>query len=211
VLRLDASRNVLRPVALVAAAAGALTLVAACGSSSSSDKPTPSPSSAASSSSAPTSAPATSSAPAPTTAPTATTTTVAGPAGCTSNHLALQQGTSQGAAGSTIVQYILRNAGTAPCTLFGFPGVSFLNSAGTQVGSAATRQGAATPAVTVQPGQVASFTVQIAIAGCATSAVQSQTIRVFPPNNTAALEAPGSYPICTAPSVTSVKSGLTAQ
>jgi hypothetical protein len=135
---------------------------------------------------------------------------VVGPAGCTSNHLALQQGTSQGAAGSTIVQYILRNAGTAPCTLLGFPGVSFLDSTGKQLGSAATRQGAASTVFTVQPGQVASFAVQIAIAGCATSAVQSQTIRVFPPNNTGALEAPGSYPICTAPSVTAVQNGLAA-
>ncbi len=167
--------------------------------------PTSAPSSAAPTSSVPT-APASSAAP----APTATATGVVGPAGCTSNHLALQQGTSQGAAGSTIVQYILRNAGTAPCTLYGFPGVSFLNEAGTQLGQAATRQGTATPAFTVQPGQVASFAVQIAVAGCNANSARSATVRIFPPNNTGALEAPASFLICTAPSVTAVQNGLAA-
>jgi len=109
------------------------------------------------------------------------------------------------------VQYILRNAGTAPCTLFGFPGVSFLNAAGTQLGQAATRQGTAAPVFTVQPGQVASFRVQIAVAGCATNSSQSTTVRVFPPNNTGALEAPASFPVCTSPSVTAVVNGLPAQ
>jgi hypothetical protein len=134
---------------------------------------------------------------------------VVGTADCQSTHLALQQGQSQGAAGSTIATFILRNAGTSPCALFGFPGVSFLNSSGTQLGAAATRQGTAGPRFIVQPGQVASFQVQIPVAGCVSPITQSTTIRIFPPNQKGALQAPAVFPICTAPSVTAVKSGIT--
>jgi hypothetical protein len=144
-----------------------------------------------------------------TTAPTPSHTVVVGTANCQSTHLALQAGQSEGAAGSTIATFILRNAGTTPCALAGFPGVSFLNSSGVQMGAAATRQGTAAARFIVQPGQVASFQVQIAVAGCTTNTPQSTTIRVYPPNQTAALEAPGAFPICTAPSVTAVRSGIT--
>lgn len=190
-------------------AAGALSLVAACGGSSSPAAPTASASASTTtspSSAAPSSTPSV----APTTsAPTPSATVVAGPADCQSIHLALQAGQSQGAAGSTIATFILRNAGSTPCGLFGFPGVSFLNSAGAQIGSAATRQGTAPARFIVQPGQVASFQVQIAVAGCVTNSIQSTTIRVYPPNQKAALEAPGAFPICSVPTVTAVKSGIT--
>jgi hypothetical protein len=197
-----------------AVTAGTACLVTACGGSSSPVAvPTPS-SSASASSSASTSAPT----PAPTTAaPTAVPTTVApspsptvvGTADCQSVHLALQAGQSQGAAGSTIATYILRNAGSTPCGLAGFPGVSLLNSSGAQLGAAATRQGTATARFIVQPGQVASFQVQISVVSCSAGDPQSTTIRVYPPNQKAALEAPGVFPICAAPSVTAVKSGIT--
>jgi hypothetical protein len=203
------SRN--QPLVATLVAASALGLVAACGGSSTPDAiPTGSASASASSSaSASPSGSASSSTPTQTPAPTVTATTVAGPADCQSIHLALQAGQSQGAAGSTIATFILRNAGSSPCGLFGFPGVSFLNSSGTQLGKAATRQGTAIARFIVQPGQVASFQVQIGVAGCATSSPQSTTIRVYPPNQLNALEAPAVFPICTAPSVTAVKNGIT--
>jgi hypothetical protein len=189
-------------------AAGALSLVAACGGSSS--PAVPSPSASVSGNTSPTATPSVEPTTAPTTsAPTPSATVVAGPADCQSIHLALQAGQSQGAAGSTIATFILRNAGSTPCGLFGFPGVSFLNSAGAQIGSAATRQGTAPARFIVQPGQVASFQVQIAVAGCVTNSIQSTTIRVYPPNQKAALEAPGAFPICSVPTVTAVKSGIT--
>lgn len=193
-------------------ALGALSLVAACGGSS---KPAASHTPAASvatSSAAPsateTAAPtgAASSEPTPSPVPS---TAVVGPADCQSVHLALQAGQSQGAAGSTIATFVLRNAGSAPCSLFGFPGVSFLNASGAQVGPAAIRQGTPGARVIVQPGQVASFQVKVAVAACSMNSPQSTTIRVFPPNQRAALEAPGAFPICTAPGVTAVKSGIT--
>jgi hypothetical protein len=203
-----------RPAAGAVLAVGALSLLAACGGKNSSAAiPTPSVSASPSStepSSAPTSASTTEPTAAPSTAaPTASRTTVVGTADCQSRHLALQAGQSQGAAGSTIATFILRNAGTTPCGLFGFPGVSFLNSSGARLGAAGTRQGTAAARFIVQPGQVASFQVQIPVAGCAPNSPQSTTIRVYPPNQKAALEAPAAFPICSAPSVTAVKSGIT--
>ena len=201
-----ANRPRLQPRALAVPLAAALALVAGC-SSSSKSTPTPSPTTPA-----PSSAPATSSAASATPTPVAspTPTPIAGAAACASEHLALQAGQTQGAAGSLIATYILRNAGTAPCTLFGFPGVSLLNAAGQQVGAAANRQGSTFPQFTLQPGQVGSFRVQIAHAGCPPTSPQSQNIRVFPPNQTSPLTAPLQVAVCTAPSVTAVQPGIIA-
>ena len=132
---------------------------------------------------------------------------IAGPAACASVHLALQAGPSQGAAGSLIATYLLRNAGAVPCSLYGFPGVSLLNSGGRQVGAAASRHGTAFPKFTLQPGQVASFLVQIAHAGCPPASPQSQTIRIFPPNQRLALTAPFTVDVCTTPSTSAVQAG----
>ena len=169
---------------------------------SSTSAPSAAPTTAAPTTAVPTTA-------APTTVGPSPSATVVGTADCQSAHLALQAGQSQGAAGSTIATFILRNAGSTPCGLAGFPGVSFLNSSGAQLGAAATRQGTAPARFIVQPGQVASFQVQISVVSCSASSPQSTTIRVYPPNQKAALEAPGEFPICSAPSVTAVKSGIT--
>jgi hypothetical protein len=201
-----------RPAVGAVLAIGALSLLAACGGSSSPAAIPTSSVSASPSSTAPSPSSASTTEPTAATttaAPTASRTAVVGTADCESRHLALQAGQSQGAAGSTIATFILRNAGTTPCGLFGFPGVSFLNSSGARLGAAGTRQGTAAARFIVQPGQVASFQVQIPVAGCAPNSPQSTTIRVYPPNQKAALEAPAAFPICSAPSVTAVKSGIT--
>jgi hypothetical protein len=201
-----------RPAVGAVLAIGALSLLAACGGSSSPAAiPTSSVSASPSSTEpSPSSASTTEPTAATTTAaPTASRTAVVGTADCESRHLALQAGQSQGAAGSTIATFILRNAGATPCGLFGFPGVSFLNSSGARLGAAGTRQGTAAARFIVQPGQVASFQVQIPVAGCSPNSPQSTTIRVYPPNQKTALEAPAAFPICSAPSVTAVKSGIT--
>jgi hypothetical protein len=167
---------------------------------------------AAASASSPTTAPSSSSATVPSATPTAVTSAAAnlivGPADCASLHLALQAGHIQGAVGSLIATYILRNTGALPCTLFGFPGVSLLNSGRQQVGAAASRQGTAFPKFTLQPGQVGSFLVQIAHAGCPATSPHSQTIRIFPPNQRSALTALLDTPVCTAPSATAVRAGI---
>jgi hypothetical protein len=211
VIRLNTSSNAAptasrlsRPALALVLPVAAISLVVGCGSSSKGPSPTPSPTA-----STPSTAPPTTTAPSPTPTPVTTPTpTAVAAAACESQHLALQTGQSQGAAGSVITTYILRNAGTAPCTLFGFPGVSLLNSAGQQLGAAATRQGTAFPQFTLPPGRVASFRVQIARAGCAQTSPPSTTIRIYPPNQTLALTAPFQTAVCTAPSVTAVQAGI---
>jgi len=90
----------------------------------------------------------------------------------------------------------LRNIGTSSCTLYGYPGVSYVaGSDGHQVGAAATRQadptGGAETTVTLAPGAVASAPLDIvdaaAIPASSCKPVPVQGLRVYPPGNKGAL------------------------
>jgi hypothetical protein len=114
--------------------------------------------------------------------------------------------TSQGgaAAGSTYVPIDFTNTTGSACTLFGYPGVSFVTSpSGSQIGRPATRNPAA-PAtlVTLAPGGTAHSTVQVADAGnysaSACSPVTAHWLKIFPPNQTAALYASYTVQACSA-------------
>src|SRR6478736_645998 len=63
-----------------------------------------------------------------------TTTTKAGPATCAASSLSAELGQTNAGAGQVYQPLVLRNTGTAACELRGFPGVSVLDSAGTQIG-----------------------------------------------------------------------------
>jgi hypothetical protein len=107
----------------------------------------------------------------------------------------------------------LRNTGSAPCTLYGYPGVSWVAGAGGhQVGSAATRQantsGAANKTVTLAPGATASAPLDIVDAGAIPASeckpVPVRGLRVYPPGQRAALFIPlptasGGYGECSLP------------
>jgi hypothetical protein len=89
----------------------------------------------------------------------------------------------------------LTNTGSTTCTLYGYPGVSWVaGAAGTQVGAAATRQ--ANPAgteqtVTLAPGALASAPLDIVDAGVFTKSeckpVPVRGLRIYPPGEQAAL------------------------
>ena len=72
-----------------------------------------------------------------------------------------------GAAGSIYYPLDFTNISGSPCTLFGYPGVSFVTGqSGTQLGRAATRNPVAHPAtLTLAPGDVAHAMLQVAEAG----------------------------------------------
>ncbi len=73
-------------------------------------------------------------------APTAPPPPAAAAAGCASGALRVSVGPANGAAGSIYYPLDFRNASAAPCTLQGYPGVSFVASPGAgQVGGAAVR------------------------------------------------------------------------
>ncbi len=125
-------------------------------------------------------------------------------AGCGAGQLSLAQTAGQGAAGSVIRTYALRNTGTGTCVLYGFPGASLVDAQGRQVGAAARRQGAAGQ-VRLAPGQAASFDVALAYAGCPGGAPRSQSLRVYPPGDRGSLLTPYQLPVCTTPTVTAVR------
>ncbi|MCG2622848.1 DUF4232 domain-containing protein [Arthrobacter sp. I2-34] len=101
-----------------------------------------------------------------------------------------------GAAGSVYRNVVLANTGTTACTLRGYPGLSYVDAAGKQVGAPADRNpDAAVTAVTVAPGGSAVAEVQQTNAqnyGTECQPTEVAGVRVYPPNDTASLVAPQS-------------------
>jgi hypothetical protein len=153
--------------------APASTVASPTASSALSSRATAAASSAASSASA--SAPA--SAPASSTA-------------CPTKYLSAKAGLSQGTAGSIYQVIEFTNISNAPCTLYGYPGVSLASGTPvTQVGAAATRTtGTAVALVTLGPGQTANALLRIVEAGNYPSGTCTPTtttyIQIYPPNQT---------------------------
>ena len=179
----------------VAALLGIALLVAACGSSSSS---TPPGSATSPSTPAAPSTPATSpAAPAPTPSDVA--------ASCASSGLKIKVDTSQGgaAAGSVYVPINFTNTTGSTCTLFGYPGVSFVTSpSGSQLGRAATRNPPTATLVTLAPGGVAHATLRVAQAANYSSSacvpVTAHWLRIYPPNQFNAIYARYKTQACSA-------------
>jgi hypothetical protein len=163
--------------------AGAAAVLAACGSTAPSAAPTKTitvtPSSAATT-------------PASTATP-ATTSTPDGPPGCASTALSPRLGVSQGTAGTIYQVVVLTNTSSATCTLYGYPGVSFVTgSGGSQIGAPATRNNVVTPAlVTLAGGATANFLLGVHEAGayppseCQLTSVD--WLRIYAPGDTGAL------------------------
>ncbi len=92
----------------------------------------------------------------------------------------------------------LRNVGSSPCSLYGYPGVSWVAGAdGHQVGAAATRQpnnGGTEHIVTLAAGATASAPLDIvnasALPPSACKPVAVRGLRVYPPGQTAAMYLP---------------------
>ncbi|MCK9897604.1 DUF4232 domain-containing protein [Frankia sp. AgB32] len=136
---------------------------------------------------------------------------VTAPAGglCPTSRLSVRSADGEGAAGSTYEKLVLTNTGSTSCLLRGFPGVSYVDEAGRQVGAAATRTGATGAAVRLAPGGSATATLRTVHPGIQQGCEQpDQTapvaaLRIYPPANTAALRLPLSgVTACTDPAVT---------
>lgn len=111
---------------------------------------------------------------------------------------------SGGAAGSIYYPLDLTNTSDTTCTLFGYPGVSFVTGPdGTQLGAAANRDPVtAATTVTLGPGQVAHAFLQVAEAGNYDQAqcqpVATHYLRIYPPDQTIALVVPFTTQVCSA-------------
>jgi hypothetical protein len=126
--------------------------------------------------------------------------------GCSSSTLTAHVDVAQGgaAAGSTYVPIDFTNTSASPCTMDGYPGVSFVSSpSGSQLGNPAARNPAATPAmVTLPPGGVAHAILQVAEAGnysqSACTPVTAHWLKIFPPNQVTAIYAHYDVQACSA-------------
>lgn len=120
----------------------------------------------------------------------AAVTAQAGPAPCLTRYLNVSPGLSQGAAGSTYVVLEFRNLNNQPCTLYGYPGVSFgRGTPVSQVGPAAAENPAtARELVTLAPHGRAGALLQIVHAADYPAAscgpVTAHWLIVYPPNQT---------------------------
>ena len=191
-----ATRRALGAAALMGTAA----LATACGTTSSN--------SGAGAGSASPKAPAARSAAAttPPASPASSPSGAAAAAGCASSALTAKVDVSQSgaAAGSTYVPIDFTNTSGASCTMFGYPGVSFVSSpSGGQLGRPATRNAAdAATLVTLVPGGVAHATLQVAEAGnyspSACTPVTAHWLKIFPPNQFTAIYARYTVQACSA-------------
>jgi len=169
-----------RKATVVAALAVAAGLLAGCGSS-------PSPSAQPTATVTVTvTAPATSRAPANSPAPPA------GPAACPTRALTVSVGAGNGAAGSTYYPIEFTNSSGTTCSLYGYPGVSFVTASGTQVGAAATEDPTYPRIlVTLAPGSTVHAEMRITDAQNYPPSIcdpaSAAQLRIFPPGQTSAL------------------------
>jgi len=202
---------------LLSATAAALicaVAMAGCASSTSTSAAGSNPGTASSTSATPT--PSTSvSTPAAAPSMTLTPPPTAPPA-CPTSGLQVKLGQSSGYAGGVYVPIDFTNTSSASCTLYGYPGVSLVNSSGAQIGLAAERD-TTTPVtlVTLAPGATATALLQIVDALNFTPSTcgptQAANIKVYPPNQTAAVLLPNTSQGCAKPVQTIFIAAVQAQ
>lgn len=113
---------------------------------------------------------------------------------CTANQLHPVMITSQGAAGTDFYVVGLKNISSQSCVTYGYPGVSFLNSAGSALPTSVTRTtsdmagSVSARTLTVAVGAEVSFRVAVETAYKGGALCKSATtMRIYPPESTAAL------------------------
>ncbi|MFB8311557.1 DUF4232 domain-containing protein [Streptomyces sp. NPDC055961] len=208
------------PAAVLAVASLAMT---ACSSSSTPPPAASAPASAVSSPSA-TSAPSSavsspSAAPAPTNSGSSSPSVTPSPSGsapsagasrpareCTTGRLSVALTSPEPAAGSIYATLVFTNKSSVPCTMTGYPGVSYVAQNGVQSGNAAVREPGTITTVTLQPGGRAKAQLRDAngISGydpaqCKLSPAEG--LRIYPPDQTAALFVPWKTEHCAGPTV----------
>ncbi len=203
------------PVAVLAAAALTLTACSSSGSNGSDSAKDAAP--AASSGSVPNgnsanSDSSTDSAPLSSAAPDVTGSTggVAGAhaagSGCASSQLKVSRTSAGAAAGSQYFILKFTNKSGSTCTLTGYPGLSYVAQAGAQSGNAADRDGTTYHTVTLKPGASAGSRVRDANgqSGYSPSTCKlatAQGLRIYPPNQKAALFLPWKTQHCSGSAV----------
>ncbi|WP_327290440.1 DUF4232 domain-containing protein [Streptomyces sp. NBC_01198] len=112
-----------------------------------------------------------------------------------------------------MLQLVFQNTGSAPCTLHGYPGVSFVKAHNTQLGKAAERTGTIKSSpVTLIPNAHAYADLRTVngVGGydpgkCDLTTVP--TLRVYPPNQTESTNIPWNKKECVGSSVQNLQVG----
>ena len=122
-------------------------------------------------------------------------------AACRSADLRATEKQGDAGVGNRSTVYVLVNALQAPCRLYGYPGMAFLDAAGATLRDTVARGSAylftdpGPSAVVLQPAASASFSLGWSVANgaaCATSA----TVEITPPNDTGHLSIPSQVVVC---------------
>jgi len=177
-------------------AAGALAVgLAACGSSG--------PAATTTTVAPPTTPTTRSTAGSTTSSSAATPTTAAGTPMCHTTSLAVSLGSPNGSAGATHYGLTFRNSGPVACTLYGYPGVSFLDASGHQIGDPAQRQGGTAVTVVLGPGANAYASIAVTDPGIppCTGSTPAAQVLVYPPGETQSTDvtAPSGLLVCSSP------------
>lgn len=127
---------------------------------------------------------------------------------CTTAVLAASvAGPPEESVGTYTPNLVLTNTGGTTCTLWGYPGVSFVGHGnGTQLGPAGERVDLASrQLVTLEPGESAHSTLRILNSGRYPQAMCQSEIadgfRIYPPDQVSALFAPADYTTCVGASI----------
>ncbi|MFI7482652.1 DUF4232 domain-containing protein [Kocuria sp. M1R5S2] len=128
----------------------------------------------------------------------------AGSRWCTAGQLELVAVPAGGAAGSVFVNLTATNTSDTPCTLGGYPGVSFVDASGAMIGAPAVRD-ATTPGTgqAVAPGESVSAVLRVGQAGNypACDARAAAGLRVYPPESTESVVVPFPAQACADPQI----------
>ena len=144
----------------------------------------------------------------------------AGPGTCLASGLKGTLGASQGAAGTIYTDLVLTNNSGHTCTLYGYPGVSFVTAAGgSQIGAAANRDTISpVTLVTLAPSGQANFLIGLTDVGVYPASqctpVTVSMLRVYPPGDYDSLYVAYSGQTCALSTkvvmrVSAVRAGLT--
>ncbi|WP_159801764.1 DUF4232 domain-containing protein [Arthrobacter zhaoguopingii] len=199
---------------IAAAAIGTATLLGACAPAASeptgAQAPAASETASASPSETASEAPSATPAPSPSSSPSSTPEAdpepTAGDGGvCTAAELsgAVTTEPGAGAAGSVYRTLTLTNTSGAACDVAGYPGVSYVDAAGAQIGAPADR-GEPGTAFSLEPGASATAVLRQVNAGnygADCGAVPAAGVRVYPPGATDSLVLPQETTACSASSI----------
>lgn len=116
------------------------------------------------------------------------------PRACAFAALSVSLGVAQGSAGTFFYPLVFTNSGSVACTLTGYPGVSFTDAKGVQVGQSAQERnafGSEVYPLLLAPGASATSTIGVVDPGNVPPAScqprATAQIRVYPPNTTRSL------------------------